>query len=830
MKTAESGKVKEVGERMRAVMQDLRYAMRTFGKAPGFTAIVVLTLALGIGANTAIFSVVNAVLLRPLPFNNSSRLVDIWSRSTMFDFPHLGSSLPAIADVRRQNTVFSDIAAYQWVSEMALTGYGEPQQVSGAQVSQEFFPLLGLHPLLGRLFLSPEFAAGQDRVAILSYSLWRERFGSDAHVVGKNATLDGKAYRIVGVMPLLPELNFPTSMDLWTPLVPTKEQLAARGNHSTDAVARLAPGRTLGQAQAELDTMSAHFAKAYSDTDKSWSLHAELVNSDLLGDTRTPLFILFGAVGFVLLIACANVGNLFLSRGWARRRELAIRSTLGATRGRVVRQLLAESLLMALIGGACGLVLAIWGVNALRTVLPPDTPRIKDLNIDQTVLWFTLGASIFAGVLFGLAPALLASRLDLNAAMKEGGAGSQAGALGPRHNPLRQILVVGEVALAMVLVIGATLAVRSFARLLAVNLGFRANHLLTMQIDTPSSQFAKPEQTVAFVRQLVERVRVIPGVTRVADAPFAPLSGWEGETTFEIEGAPKSPGSQGQQAEGNVVTPGYFQTLGIPLLAGREFTDADLAGAPPVCIVNDTLARRYFGTQTPIGKRIRAGAWDPKEPVVWKDIVGEVAGTRNRDAKLPPKPELYQPSFQSKHTWSHQTLIVRTRANPASLVPAIETQIWSIDKYLPVTQVRTMDQSFAETNAAPRFQTFLLGVFGALGLLLAVVGIYGVISYSVSQRTHEIGIRMALGAEPRQVLRLVLMQGLKLAVPGVAIGVLASLVLTRLMASLLFGVSATDPLTFAGVAIVLMIAALAACYVPARRAMRVDPMEALRYE
>jgi len=392
------------------------------------------------------------------------------------------------------------------------------------------------------------------------------------------------------------------------------------------------------------------------------------------------------------------------------------------------------------------------------------------------------------------------------------------------------MLVVGEVALAMVLVIGATLTVRSFARILAVNLGFRADHLLTMQIDTPASQFAKPEQTVAFVRQLVERVRAIPDVTRAADAPFAPLSGWEGETTFEIEGAAKRSGSQGQQAEVNEVTPGYFQTLGIPLLAGREFTDADVAGAPAVCIINDALARKYFGTQSPIGKRIRAGAWDKKEPVVWKEIVGEVAGTRNQDAKSPPKPELYRPSFQSTHTWSHQTLIVRTRANPRSLVPAIEAQIWSIDKYLPVTQVRTMDQLFAETNAAPRFQTFLLGIFGALGLLLAGVGIYGVISYSVSQRTHEIGIRMALGAEPRQVLRLVLGQGLKLAVTGVAIGIVASLALTRLMASLLFGVSATDPITFAGVAIVLTIVALAACYVPARRAMRVDPMEALRYE
>jgi len=815
---------------MSALWNDLKYGIRMLAKSPGFTAIALLTLALGIGANTAIFSVVNTVLLRPLPFKDSSRLVNLWSRSTMFDFPNLGSSLPDIADLRRQNTVFSRMAEYQWVSEMALTGHGNPQKVNAAQVSEEFFPLLGLRPLHGRLFLPSELKAGQDRVAILSHSLWRSQFAGDPHVVGRSITLDRKPYTIIGVMPWLPELDFPTSMDLWTPLVPTKEQLAARGNHNTDVVARLAPGRTLAQAQAELDTISARFAKTYPDADKSWSLHAELVHSDLLGDTRTPLFILFGAVGFVLLIACANVGNLFLSRGWTRRRELAIRATLGATRGRIVRQLFVESVLMALIGGAFGLLLAVWGIDTLRTVIPPNTPRIDSLRVDAWVLWFTLGASIVAGILFGLAPAVLASGQDLNAAMKEGSAGSQAGASGPRNNPLRQLLVVAEAALALVLVIGATLAVRSFARLQAVNLGFRADHLLTMQIDTPSSQFPKSQQTATFVRQVVERVRAIPGVTHVADAPFAPLSGWEGETTFEIEGVPENPGSQGQQAEVNEVTPGYFQTLGIPLLAGREFTNADAPGALPVCIINDALARKYFGSQNPIGKRIRAGVWNAKEPVVWKEIVGEVAGTRNEDAKSAPKPELYRPSFQSTHTWSHQTLIVRTQANPASLVPAIETQIWSIDRYLPVTHVRTMDQWFAETNASPRFQTMLLGIFGALGLVLAVVGIYAVISYSVTQRTHEIGIRMALGAEPTQVMRLVLAQGLKLALAGVVIGVIASLALTRLMASLLFGISATDPLTFVGVAMLFTIVALLACYIPARRATRVDPMVALRHE
>jgi predicted permease len=814
---------------MQSIWNDVRYALRMLAKSPGFTAIAILTLALGIGANTAIFSVVNAVLLKPLPFRDSSQLVDIWSRSTMFDFPHMGSSLPDLADVRQQNTVFSEIAEYNWGDEMALTGHGHPKEVIATQLSQRFFPLLGLHPLFGRPFLPTEMRAGQDRVAILSHSLWRSQFGSDPRVIGKSITLDGKPYTVIGVMPSLPYLNFPTLADLWTPLVPAPKQLAARDNHFTDAVARLKPGRTLAQARAELAAISARLAKTYPDTDKKWSLHAESLGKDVLGNTRAPLLILLGAVGFVLLIACANVGNLVLSRGWARRRELAIRATLGATRGRLTRQLLVESLLLALAGGACGLLLAIWGVGALHALLPPDTPRIQGLTVDAAVLWFTLGASIVAGILFGLAPALLVSGQDLNTAMKETGAGSATGASGPRHNPLRQFLVVAEIALALVLVIGATLALRSFARIFDANLGFRSGHLLTVVLDTPTSIFPKPQQRTDFIRQALDLVRRIPGVEAAAASPFAPFSGWTGETTFQIEGAANTASKDLNAAEDDV-TPDYFRALGIPLLAGREFTQADSPGAPPVYIVNDALARKYFGSQNPIGKQIAGASWDNSHKVIWGQIVGEVAGVRGQNAKLSPKPELYRPIFQNSHTWARQTLLVRTRQNPAAVASLIKDRIWSLQKDVPVTNVKTMDQWIAETNAEPRFQAFLLGIFGALGLLLAVVGIYGVISYFVTQRTHEIGIRMALGAEPGQVMRLILAHGLKLAAIGVAIGIGASLALTRLMSSLLFGISATDPLTFAGVSVLLLATAMAACYIPARRAMRVDPMVALRYE
>jgi putative ABC transport system permease protein len=810
---------------MSTLIQDIRYAIRTLTKARAFAVIAVLTLALGIGANTAIFSVVYTSLLRPLPFPDSNQLVDVWAHSAMFDFPNLGSSLADLNDVKAQNHVFSDIAPYDYGS-VTLTGNGEPRQLDGGKIPVNFFPLFGMKPMYGRNFTAAEMQPGQDREVILGYELWREQFGSDPHAVGKSIMLDGNPYNIVGVMPQQQHITFATNMQLWTPLAPSPKDLAARDFHGTPAVARLLPGRTVAEAQTELDAIAARLAKTYPDADKFWGFHAVSLQQDLFGDARLPLLILLGAVGFVLLIACANVGNLFLSRGWSRRRELAIRSALGATRKRLVRQLLVESLIVALIGGVCGLFLAVWGVQALRDLLPPDTPRVKDLAINQAVLWFTLGASIFAGILFGLAPAILSSRQELTAVIKEGGGGAQTGAVGVRHKFLRQLLVVGEVALALALVIGATLALRSFARLRSVNLGFHADHVLTLTIMFPAGPYTKPEQFLPYIHQIVSVTRGLSGVETAGASIYAPLSGFKGEASVSTEAVPE--GGQSPSTAFNRASPGYFQTMGIQFIAGRDFTDGDTANSARVYIVNQAFAKKFFGNGSPIGKRIWSGRDEKKNPM-WGEIVGEVANFHEQNPKEAVDPEFFTPYDQAQNSKGF-TLVMRTRADPLALVSAVQQGIWSINKGQPLDNVESMDQLVAASNAEPRYQTFLLAVFGALGFLLALVGIYGVISYSVTQRTHEIGIRMALGAEPGQVMRLILRHGLKLAVIGVAIGVAASLGLTRLMSSLLFGVSATDPLTFAGVAILLTAVSLAACYIPARRAMKVDPLVALRYE
>ena len=809
---------------MNTLLQDIRYAIRSLDQARAFAVIAILTLALGIGANTAIFSVVYTSLLRPLPFPKSNQLVDVWGRSAVFDFPNLSMSLPDIADFRAQTTVFSAVALYNGAT-MTLTGTGAPQQLDAGQVSVEFFPLLGMNPIYGRNFTAAETRPRQDREVILSYELWRKQFGGDPHVVGRKITLDGNPYTIVGIVPGEQHLDYITDSKLWTPFAPTPKELADRRTHGTNVIARLKPGVTVKQAQSELDAIAARHAKAYPDTDKFWSFRAAMLSEDISGDARTPLLILLGAVGFVLLIACANVGNLFLSRGWTRRRELAIRTALGATRGRLVGQLLVESLLVALFGGICGLILAVGGVHALRDLLPPDTPRVKDLGISQAVLWFTLCASILAGIVFGLAPAILASRQELTAVLKEGGAGAQGGAPGRRHKFLRELLVIGEVALALALVIGATLALRSFARLRTVKLGFRADHVLTVNITFPNNgQYDKSSQFLPYVHGIVSLTRAIPGVEDAAVSLYAPLSGSRGEANVDTKADP--PGAQVPTTDFNRASPGYFETLGIPLRAGRDFTSADTENAPRVFIVNQAFARKFFGSANPVGKRMWSGR-DKNNNLLWGEVVGEVANFHEMDARAAPAPEFLTP-FDQAVLAGAISLVVRTKSDPLALVSTIQQRIWTINSAQPLDDVKSMDQLVSASNAAPRFQTFLLGIFGALGLLLALVGIYGVISYSVTQRTREIGIRMALGAEPSQVMRLILGHGLKLAFVGVAIGIAASFALTRLMSSLLFGVSATDPVTFASVAILLLVVSLGACYVPARRAMMVDPRIALR--
>jgi len=813
------------------LLQDVKYALRMLRRTPGFTAVAVLTLALGIGANTAIFSVVNSMFLAPLPFKDASQLVNIHAHASFFDFWNLGLSLPDVNDIRAQSKSFSVVVPFQY-NTVDLTGRDTPLQLDAAKVPPDFFSLLGLRPVQGRTFLPSEMQEGADQEAILSGRLWREQFGADARVVGANITLDGKSYQVVGVMQDLPKKEYsPAFMDIWTPFAPTKLQLTNRGLHGIPTLARLLPGVTAEQAQAELDGIAARLAKAYPKDDKEWSFRVNPLRKDMGRDAREPLLLLLGAVGFVLLIACANVGNLFLSRGFVRRRELAIRSTLGATRGRLVRQLLVESMLLAGVGGVLGLLFSVWGIAALKALLPAQMQlfTVAPIGINTGVLLFTLGVSILAGLLFGLAPAFLSSRQNWNATMKEGGAGARAGASSSGHNPLRQLLVVAEIALALVLVIGATLALRSFSRLLRVDVGFDTERVLDLRLDFPEAKFKNADAMFVYVRQMTERLGATPGVESASVAGNAPLSGAHGEGTFSIEGG--DPNANLRASEESV-GPRYFETLRIPLLRGRDFVAADGGNGAPVVVVNQAFAAKFFGGGNPIGKRLEQGEDAQHHPLYW-EIVGEVGNVRDLNPQKKPDPEIYTPFYSNgvmEGLLTGAEFILRSHANPTALVSAAQQQVWAVDKDQPIAKVETMEQRVTESEAPPRVVSYLLGAFGALGLVLAVVGIYGVISYSVTQRTHEIGIRMALGAEPQKVMRLILGHGLKLALIGVVIGIGAALGLTRLMSSLLFDVSATDPATFVGVAILLVVVALAACWMPARRAMKVDPMEALRYE
>jgi putative ABC transport system permease protein len=803
---------------------DVRYGMRSLRKSPGFTAVVVLTLALGIGANTAIFSVVDAVLLRPLPFADASRLADVGSRSTLFDFEHLGVSLPDLADIRANVPAFAAVSPYQ-SSSMEIAGEGKPERVEGADISEDYFALLGIQPLHGRTFVSADMQPSSHSV-ILSHALWRERFGGSPAAVGKSIRLDGQPYTVTGVMRELPHTDF-TSEQLWTPFIPTQEQITSRQDHALSVLARLAPGATLEQAQEQLNMLASRLAAAYPDADNGWTLRATSLKKFMLGYARTPLLILFCAVGFVLLIACANVSNLFLSRGWARQREFAIRTAIGATRGALLRQLAVESLLVSLLGGAGAFVIALWTVGGLRAILPPEIPRLQDTHMDSHVAWFTLGASILAAILSGLAPALLSSRQDVSAAIKEGGVGSGSNASGRRHNFLRQLLVVAEMALAVVLLVGALLAVQSFARILRVDPGFRTDHLVTIRIDFPEYRFAEVDRAVDFVQQVLDSSRAVPGVRAASAGIVFPLGDAVSETTFETEQSAKDENTSRQMARMNLVAPDFFRALGLPLMAGRDFNSDDRKGKTPVFIVNETLARKFFGTPDVVGKRLSALRESKK--TVWGEIVGVVGNVHDLDPGAEPKPEIYGPLSQARHAGGVY-LVVRTGPEPMVIVPALQERIWQLDKDRPATSVKTVTDQIQEDNAPARSQSVLLGIFGGLGLILALVGVYGVMSYLVSQQTREIGIRMALGAERAQVLRMVIVHGLKLTFAGVVIGTGAALALTRFMSSLLSGISATDPLTFVAVAVLLTLVALAACFVPASRAMRLDPMVALRYE
>ncbi|HEY0101247.1 MAG TPA: ABC transporter permease [Pyrinomonadaceae bacterium] len=819
-------RVKEQGYEVRggrwleSLWQDCRYGTRMLWKNFGFTTVAVLVLALGIGANTSLFSVVNAVLLRPLPFPDAERI--IW-----FDGVHQARGITAsnlspadYSDWEKQASDFESMSAYVTGSANLSDEVGEPERVPRVSVTAGFFPTLGASPALGRALLPEDESPGGEDVAILSHALWQRRFGASPGVVGTRLLVNGTPVTVVGVMPA--GFDFPRASQMWTPLKPEKSA-QKRDNRYLNVLARLKPDVTLEEAETQLGIINSRLGQQYPETNGGWSVRLTPLHERTVRDVSTSLWLLLGAVGFVLLIACANVTNLLLARAAGRRREIALRTALGAGRLRVIRQLLTESLMLATLGGAVGLVLSFFLMDLLVSISPANLPRLNEVSMDWRVLGFTAGAVCVVGLLFGIAPALQASKTDLNEVLKEGSFGSSGG-LG--RNRVRAALVISEVALSLLLLVGAGLLIRSFLLLHAVDAGFDPEKVLTMRVSLPSTRYSDPQQRVNFFRQLTERVEALPGVEAAGAAISLPLGG----TTLSVargfvrEGNPLTT-EHAFDASYNVTTPGYIKTMRIPLKSGRVFTDRDAADAPPVAIINESLARRAFPDIDPVGKRLTA--WRDEEFA--REIVGVVADVKMGQMEGEDRPQVYVPQAQNA-TWGALSLAVRTSVEPESLAGAVREAVLAIDKSQPVYDIRTMEDVRSASVANRRLIVLLFAGFATLAFLLAVVGIYGVLSYAVTQRTHEIGIRLALGAQRADVLRLVVGQGMRLVVLGVAVGMVGAFLVTRLLKSLLFGVSAADPVTFAVVALVLSVVGLLACYIPARRATRVDPLIALRNE
>ena len=817
---------------MESPIQDLKYAARVLLKSPGFVLIAVLTLALGIGANTALFSVVNGVLLRPLPFPRPNELVVLSEKTANFDSSSI--SYPNFLDWQRSNSSFASVAAYR-SDDFSITGSGEAERVRVGMVSAGFFEILGVSPARGRLFTADEDHLGAAPVALISAGLWQRKFGAAPDIVGKRITMNGDGYTVVGVVPVrfqLESTNFGIK-DVFVPIGENKDPLFHdRGVHEgMRALGRLKPGVTLAAAQADMDQIANNLALAYPDADKGAGISLVPLKKDIVGDVQPFLWVLLGAVGFVLLIACVNVANLQLARATTRSREFAIRAALGASQSRVIRQLLTESVLLGLAGGTLGLLLAAWGTQAALKVLPETLPRAQDVEMDGRVLIFTLVASIVAGVLFGLAPALKIARPNLQETLKESG----RGASGTRHRA-QGVFVVVEMAMALVLLIGAGLMIRSLLDLWNVNPGFNPQGVLTFAVSLSPSLGVNATTSRNAIREMDERLKRIPGVKAVSSTGGAlPMTG-DNEFPFWLGGQPK-PASQNDMKASlfYLAERDYLSAMGIPLHRGRFFTDNDNEHSPPVIVIDESFAREYFPNQDPIGKRINIGIINSEPEII--GVVGHVKHwglDTDGDAKHPILAQAYMPFMQiPDQFWSgppQSEVVVRTKGSPASMAPAIREAIEKLNGENVMYETKPLDQIVADSLAARRFSMILLGVFAALALLLSSIGIYGVISYVVGQRTHEIGIRMALGAQRSHVLRLMLGEGMKMALLGVAIGIAAALGLTQLMTKMLFGVSAADPITFCAVAFILTSVALTACYIPARRAMRVDPMVALRYE
>ena len=814
---------------MNTLMQDIRFGLRMLLKSPSISIVATIALALGIGANTAIFSVVNAVLLRPLPFPQPDSLVSVFEANTQRGLIHGSHSYPNFMDLRAQNTVFERVASYHG-ADYILTGRGEPARLQGEVVTADLFPLLGVAPMLGRTFLPDEDKPSQNgRVVILSEQLFRKRFNSDPSILNQAITLEGRPFTVVGVMPA--SFEFPIQNDpveLWTTIAGDasgKEPVTAqRGAHFISVIGRLKPGVTKEQAQAELTTIAARLEQQYPDQNTHKTLRFESALTALVGDIRPALLILLAAVACVLLIACANVANLLLARATSRHKEMAIRAALGASRMRVIRQLLTESVMLSLVGGAVGLLLAVWWSNLLVALGKNDIPRAVHVGIDWRVLGFTLGISLVTGLIFGLAPAHHSSKTELVDSLKDGGRGTSEGA---RRSSVRNLLVVSELAVAVVLLVVAGLLIQSLWRLRNVNSGLQPQNVLTFNVSLPEVKYNFERQSQFFI-DLKSRLEATPGVQSASTIYPLPLNGDRFVISFEIEGRPMAPKDH-PVADFFTTGVGYFRAMGIPIIKGRDFDDRDKHGSTPVIIVSETFARQIFPNEDPIGKRIHPGISSIEgEDSVMREIVGVVGDVRNRNLNTESKPAYYVP--QTQVPFSQMVGVVKTSAEPHGLISAVTKDVAAMDGDVPLFGVKTMEEYLSASVAAPRFNTTLLSIFAGVALVLTIVGLYGVMSYSVVQRTNEIGIRLALGAQSRDVLIMIVKQGSKLIVVGLAIGLAGAFAATRVIASLLFGVTTKDPFTFVAAAALLAIVALLACYVPAWRATKVDPLEALRYE
>ncbi len=802
---------------MDTLLKDIRYGVRSLLKRPSFTLIAVMTLALGIGANTAIFSVVNTVLLRPLPYRDAQDIVTIWQNNAKAGVPRNDVSPANFLDWQEQSRSFESMAGIEPFG-FSMIGNGEPERFPAWLVTTGFFKTLGTNPILGRTFTSQDHQPGNERVVVIGHGLWQRRFGGDQNLVGQKLTLNGQPYTVVGVMPA--EFQFPADREVWAPRVLRESDRQLRGPTYWNVIARLKPGVTINQAQDEMSAIAGRLASQYPDTNGGMGSTVVSLPEQLTGHVRSALWILLGAVGFVLLIACANVANLLLVRGAERHREFAIRSALGAGRVRLIRQLLTESLLLALLGGMGGLLLASWGVRVILALNSAKIPRIEYVSMDVRVLLFAIGLSLFTAVLFGLIPATQFSRPDLQSTLNEGGRGA---ATGYTRHWMRNSLVVAEVAVALVLLTGAGLLVRSFLSVMRVDPGFDKERVLALQVFL-GRNYQKAEQVTGFFDQSLEKIMTVPGVQSAAVVASPPFINLEKDATFTIQGQPVPPKGREPSAYYTEVSPDYLSALTVPLRRGRFFTNFDTKDSALVVVINQTMARRYFPNEDPIGKQLTV-VFDQPEA---REIVGVIGDVLHSGLDTNARPEMFVPYLQSPTT--HMTFIVRTTPDAAAMLPAVKSAIREINRNQTFSKVATMDQLVSDSLKQRRFNLFLLVSFAGLALVLAGIGVYGSINYSTRQRTHEIGLRMALGAQAGDVLRMIVGHGLALSLTGIAIGLVASFALTRLMRSLLFGVSATDPVTFVAISLLLTSIGLLASWIPARRAAKVDPLVALRYE